>query len=30
MMIVRQDKTGVLAIRSTGLNEVRITHFEGS
>jgi hypothetical protein len=30
MMIVRQGKTGALAIRSTGLNEVRKTCFEGS
>ncbi len=30
MMIVRRGKTGVLAIRSTGLHEVRETRFEGS
>jgi hypothetical protein len=30
MMIVRQGKTGVLAISSTGLHEVRKTYFEGS
>ncbi len=29
MMIVRQGKTGVRAIRSTGLHEVRKTRFEG-